>query len=55
MVTASSLFDPLIFSEVARPTLFHAKTVQRTNGSPEDPPTCVQGKDDSDGMCVLGI
>ena len=46
MVTTSSL---LPFSEVARPTVFHTETVQRTNGSPEDPPTCLQGEDDSDG------
>ncbi|CAD6215364.1 unnamed protein product [Miscanthus lutarioriparius] len=35
------------------PTLLHPKTVQRTNGSPADSPTCVQDADDDDG--VLGL
>lgn len=35
--------------EVARPTLLHPKTVQRTNGPPADPPTRVQGADADDG------
>ncbi|ONM11395.1 Mitochondrial transcription termination factor family protein [Zea mays] len=39
--------------EVARPTLLHPKTVQRTNGPPADPPTRVQGADADDGMLGL--
>ncbi|ONM11391.1 Mitochondrial transcription termination factor family protein [Zea mays] len=41
------------FCEVARPTLLHPKTVQRTNGPPADPPTRVQGADADDGMLGL--
>jgi hypothetical protein len=45
-----TIFLSLCFpSEVARPTLLHQKTVQRTTGSPADSTTCVQGTDADDG------
>ncbi|NP_001132405.1 uncharacterized protein LOC100193852 isoform 1 [Zea mays] len=43
------------FCEVARPTLLHPKTVQRTNGPPADPPTRVQGADADDGRTECNL